>query len=151
MSVRGYYLDKMYKMQSVIFPQVVKLPNGKDFIIRGGDYAENLGFNEATIAGIINSSPKIFNGGTRGLITFAMLAPDVNKYKNYLLEHYESKNLPEPQTYFLTLIGKYNKSWKREVSLFLTEGIPPSEVMFPVNIAFGSGQTSTLSIPETSK
>ena len=137
-SVRGFYVDKTGKLQSVIFPQIVTLPNGKDFVIRGQDYIENMGLNDAKVADYIKSKPQVFNGGLRGKETDPVLLQDVSAYIKFLISRYGISGVSEVYRNYLELIDKYNKSWNNELQDFYNDGTPVGGIIFPANVAMGA-------------
>jgi hypothetical protein len=132
-SIRGFYMDKAGNLQSVIFPQLVKLPNEKLYLIRAGSYED---WNDTQLEEQIRSSPKLFNGGNRGLITLPRLIPDVQEEIRFKLAQYNLASLPEAFNYYLTQLDGFNRSWSQELTEFYRDGTP-GEIIFPGGISFG--------------
>jgi hypothetical protein len=112
-------------------------------LIRAGSYED---WNDTQLEEQIRSSPKLFNGGIKQLITVAVITPEVKLKRGYDKARAPGQILPEAYGEYLSLIERYNQSWKEELGRFYEDGTPPGEVIFPTNISFNGGRLSNLDL-----
>jgi hypothetical protein len=141
MSVRGYYRDKTGVVNSVIFPQILKNPNGSYYFIAS---ATETSTSDDELQSMIQEYPGVYNYGTPGLMAYAVFSPDIALLRDQINVLHPGKEVPAAYNSYLELVDVYNQVYRSEIDSFLATGTASIEILLATGVGYGQGEVSSM-------